>query len=474
MSDQHQAALLGIDSDILHTPNLDRLASEGTVFDRAYTTCPLCVPARMSFMTARHPHDIDVLENNYSLNSHIPTFAHSVGTAGYEAVLAGRMHFNGDDQKHGFADRLVGDVGSRYPGYNLEVGPFTFNAGATSKALLNSGAGTTAIEHFDSDVTDASIDYLKKNADKAEKKPFCLVTGFYRPHSPYRAPRKYFDIYDGKVSLPERKEPTDETSYVKNYRDKSKMEDATVEDELRSLTAYYGLITEMDENIGKILTALDETGLSDNTVVIYTSDHGDHAGDHNLWWKQSFYDSSARIPLIVRIPGQPGGKRNNTPVSIIDIAETANDIAGAEPLPFTAGESLLPFITGDKQEKEDCVLSELGYHPGQEISVPSRMVVKDNFKYIYYNNPEFSEELYNLDEDPQENNNLAEDSSLIELKIALRKKIFADGWDPYKVKQSCERASKEAYQIALWTKAVQPEDPGHYTGNIDPRVNVNE
>lgn len=472
MSDQHGAGFLGARNPAIKTPNLDRLAAGGVTFDNAYCASPFCVPSRMAFMTGRHPHEIHVIDNDMALASHHPTFAHALGAAGYETVLAGRMHFIGPDQNHGFEQRLVGDVSPSVKGHFMNVGPFTCNAGTQYQALQNSGAGTTGLDYFDDEVAGATVGFLrdrrKHAARDAKSRPFLFVAGFYRPHSPYRVPRRYFDIYDGKIKLPNRRPIEAEPSYARRYREITQLRNASEADELRALTAYCGLVTATDERCGRILDALDETGLAENTLVAYTSDHGDMAGSHRLWWKQTFYEAAAAVPLIVRAPGMDKAARIKTPVSLLDLTSTLIDAAGAPALPFARGESLIPLIAGRGAGPRAQVYSELA---PSHVSAASRMVRRGEWKYIYYHAEELENEMYNLAEDPGETTNLAGDPRLANVRDELHTLVFADGWSPERVAAEYEEVARQGELLVKWCKTVRPPDSVNYLGRMDVGVN---
>jgi choline-sulfatase len=460
MSDQHNPKMLGYENTMIQTPNLDRLAEQGTIFDRCYTPCPLCVPARMAFITGRYPHDIGVLNNSFELDSEIPTFAHSLTDAGYDTRLIGRMHFVGHDQNHGFEQRLVGDITPIYPGLRMNLGRFSFNAGATPKALQNSGAGITAIEYYDDAVTEATVDAIQENHER----PFMFVTGFYRPHSPYRAQRKSFDLYDGKVELAKRQNIEDESDATIFFREKTKLEQASKEDELRALTAYCALLTETDSRVGKILEAIDEAGLAQDTIIIYTSDHGDHVGSHNRWWKHSFYEESARVPLIVRHPDFKGGERTASPVSLMDIAASIIEEAGAEQLPDSKSESFMPLLAGKSWQRSEPVMSEYAQSP----HVPSgRMVINGDYKYIYHAVPEIENELYCLQNDPDEYNNLIDSAETKQFE----EQLFKDGWNPPRILNELEKNNKKMMLVSEWAKNSSPEKTKANTLNLPEELN---
>jgi choline-sulfatase len=473
-SDQHASTMLGALNPAIRTPNLDRLAQQGVLFQNACCPSPVCVPSRASLMTTRFPHEVGVLGNDDVLGSDEPTFAHAMTNAGYETALIGRMHFRGPDQHHGFMIRRVGDVSSEHRGERNDLGPFSFNSGTQLAALQNSGAGTTGYYVFDEEVKDATVkelqDWKQRKNSNPSTPPFCHVVGFMLPHSPYRAPRKAFDEYAGKVKLPDRLPVENASDFVKYYRNKCKLDEATEADELRSLAAYYALVTETDRRIGEILQALADAGEQNNTIVIYSSDHGEHGGDHQLWWKQSYYQSSVGIPLIIRDPDVSAGQVVKTPVSLVDIGATMIDYADGKQLPRTRGMSLRPLLADTKKSREQPVMSELGCFG---LGVASRMARQENWKYIYYHHPDIRDELYDLESDPRERNNRAQDPQCTSIREKLRGLVF-DGWDPEKIIRHHERSCELDSVIVPWVKLVTPPDPWKRLLKIPVSVNQKE
>jgi len=473
MADQHNASFMSARGGQVETPNLDALASRGIMFENAYGACPLCTPSRAGFMTCRYPHEVGAANFWHALDSNIPTFAHASAIAGYESTLVGRMHFYGLDQHHGFTKRLVGDIAPMaHLGRGWDLGPFSNTAGSEPSAIRNSGAGQTTVMKYDETVTLAAIEELevysaRRHEDDA--KPLMMVVGLYGPHAPYRAPRESFDRYAGNVTLPERTSLEASSDYVRHYYNSVGLGEVTEDDERRALAAYCALVSEVDARVGRILEALDETGLAENTIVVYTGDHGDHAGAHHLWWKHSFYEDSIRVPLIVAGPGVDVGRRVEEPVSLIDVGATAIDLADAPPVPEMTGESLRPFFTDPDAKRSQPVMADQDASPYRWIRT-SRMVRDGRWKYIWYHDPEIGDELYDLDTDPGECRNLAGNANHREVRDRLHAKLFEDGWDPERITANSAAMWDRLRYLASWTREVKPDWPWYY--EIDPEVNV--
>ncbi len=398
-------------NDRIITPNLDSLSRAGVMFSNAYCPSPLCVPSRTGFMTGRYPSETKVWSNEGILSSQIPTFAHALGVGGYETVLCGRMHFLGHDQFHGFEKRIMADC---QQGLNIdddftpllspeiEGSGYNRTNGQTKYAVEVSGYGHTGYQSYDEAVTKKAMDFI--GSRKPEERPYCLVVGLMLPHNPLICEKDLFDYYFNNLPIPKgvSKEYIESLHpAVKKWRERRKVDELTPEQNHRALASYYGLVTELDRNVGNIMEAVRNLPDPDNTVIIYCSDHGDMACEHGMWWKSSFYNGSVRVPLIVSWPKAfHQDCVVDSIVNLLDVGPTLLDIAGAPKLPNVSGRSFLPFLTDDVDSVEwnNETFSEFpGYHGDQ----PSCMIRMGPWKLIYYH--EFSSyQLFNEAEDPEE------------------------------------------------------------------------
>ena len=292
-SDQHNPYVTGCYGDsLVQTPNLDRLAAEGVVFENVYCPSPICVPSRMSMLSGRYPYENAVWTNSHILDSGIPTFAHAMGAAEYETVLIGRMHALGPDQLHGYTERLVGDHGPNHPG-GVDHGELSGTAGPARVSLQKSGAGQSAYQVHDEDVTASTVDYLNRlgvqNRAGLLDAPFSISVGFMLPHQPFVARQVGYQLYEDRMTMPQIHESISDNwhPYFLWWREKCGITDVPKDELLRARTAYWALVTRMDIMIGEILTALRENELDQNTIILYSSDHGEQVGEHGLWWKQT-------------------------------------------------------------------------------------------------------------------------------------------------------------------------------------------
>ena len=477
-SDQHNPFVAGCYGDpLVHTPNLDRLAADGVVCESAYCPSPICVPSRMSVLTGRHPYQNEVWTNDHILDSAIPTFAHAMGAAGYHPVIIGRMHALGPDQLHGYVERLVGDHGPNHlGGGSVDRGVLNGTAGPDRISLEKSGAGQSAYQVHDEYVTAATIDYLhrlgvQKRARRLTE-PFCLTVGFMLPHPPYVARREDYELYQDRMTLPAKSGPSreDRHPHLRWWCQHTGIEEVSREEILRSRAAYWGLVTRLDAMIGQILCALDENALLENTLIVYSSDHGDMVGEHGLWWKHTFYEESVRVPLILSWPGViAAGQRCDRVISALDVTAAMLDSSGAPALPNSEGRSFLGLLTGSDQggRWEDLAFSEYcseRYCP--QGGCYQRMVRYGEWKLVYYHGQE--PQLFNLEDDPHELVDWAQDPTCAEIRQELVKRVL-DGWDPDEIaaKMAAKRADNQI--LSAWAQHTQPAD--QYRWDLRPEMN---
>lgn len=450
MSDEHAPQFSApYGHPIVRTPNLSRLAAEGRTFDSAYCASPVCVPSRMSFMTARRPSSIEVWDNGTPLRSDIPTLAHSLRARGYETVLIGKMHFIGTDQLHGFNRRPVED--SRVCGTWIDSTdwsePDRPRAGSR-KRLSEAGVGRTRHIEHDEDVLAAALELLENLPPRSERAPLFLVVSFNAPHFPLRAPEHFEEYWPDNVDLPriDAGELEAQHPFHKRLRRHFCLEDVGSEENKRGRAAFYALVTWFDDQLGRVLDAVEASpGLErEATLTGYISDHGDMAGEHGLWWKCCFFEESVRVPMIFRWPGRvPAGTRCASPVSLLDLSLTLDRIgasdADASETAFSAaaeGGDIRTLLFGD-EDTGRAVFSEYYAHGA---GLPIRMIRHGRFKYVYYHGERA--ELYDLEVDPGEKNNLAGRAEYAEREGELRVRVL-DGWDPDGIDKKVRRSQRD-------------------------------
>lgn len=449
MSDQHAGFLSGYAGDpIVRTPALDKLARDGTVMENAYTSCPLCVPARMSMLSGQMPSLNGVLDNGGSIPPEQPTFLHALGIAGYETVLCGRMHFDGPDQRHGFSKRIMGELTPVWPGYRKNIMKerqlyaMTF---AEPGALKIIGGGNSPVLEYDRAVTEAALAYLSQ----PHERPQCIVVGTYAPHFPYVAPPELYSYYDSRVELPRSMSHACDYDYPP-YR--GRHWDETPETVHAVRAAYWAMTEFMDSLIGRVREKWQEYLKMNGRegVFVYLSDHGDSCGTRGMYGKTSFFEPSVHIPMIFEGEGIPAGRKLSGPVSIMDIGPTLCEMAGAELPPRQQGISLWPAITGkESQDTQRVVLSDASMIENVEgKKVPGRMAVADGFKYITYAGYEKDDLLFDLRNDPDELHNCILEYPEIarSLSDAVHK-----GWEPQKILASWKQRSEGLAMVTRWT-----------------------
>ncbi len=466
MTDQHSRHVLGCyGNSLVRTPNLDRLAVEGMRFTDAYCPSPLCVPSRMSFMTCRTPSANEVWNNNHILHSGIPTWATALSIAGYETALLGRMHFDGPDQRHGFESRPVSEPSAGPVGMTPRGGPmWTRFPGSTSgqgrAAVEIAGRGHTHYQWMDKERTRVAVDWLKARAAAPSERPFAALLGYTLPHCPFVAERELFDYYYERVDVPEVEE--NQPATVRRFRRLRDILDPPLPEERIRIAraAYFGLCEHVDAMIGQVLDALDETGLAHNTLLIYTSDHGEMAGEHGCWWKSNYYEGSAGVPLIARWPGRIAAGSTNTAVcNLMDIGPTLAEVAGTTVSGPIQGRSLLRLLYEGRDDAwPNETTSELVDGRGGTL-LPSRMIRSGPWKlWAYADEERLPPALFNLDDDPRELRDLGEDPAHEATRQHLLQRLY-EGWEPADAVRRSRRQMDDFEVLRQWTQAVTPDTP---------------
>ena len=431
---------------LVHAPALSRLASEGVVFDAAYCNSPICAPSRYSMLSGRMPHAMGAYDNASEFAAEIPTMAHYLRAADHLAVLAGKMHFVGPDQLHGYQRRLTTDI---YPADFLWVpdwskGPSYRPTGVGMGHVVDAGPCVRNMQiDYDEEVAHAAVQEIYDLA-RGDASPFFLTVSFTHPHPPFVAAREDWDRYEGVAiddptvpAIPyESLDTHSRWLHVAHGQDRHTV---TRDHVRRARRAYYAMVTYVDRKIGAVLDALDRSGLARNAFVVFCADHGEMLGERGMWYKQTFFEPSVRVPLVVRAPGVAPGRRDE-PCSLVDLLPTFLDVAArrgsrVEPVEPIDGRSLLPVLEGGDADASRDVLSE---YASEGVTAPSRMLRSGDRKYVYTRGLEPM--LFDLAADPRETNDLAGRPELAEVERELRERLLA-GWDPDAVDASV-RASQ--------------------------------
>ncbi len=412
---------------IVKAPTLQRLSDEGVTFDAAYTNSPLCAPSRFVMMSGRLPSKIAAWDNAVDFSAEVPTFAHYLEHLGYRTCLSGKMHFVGPDQLHGFSDRLTTDV---YPSdftwhpewdrpnerldwfHNMEV---VTKAGPCVRSMY--------LDYDDEAVFHAKR-YLFERARENNDQPFMLTVSFIQPHDPYLCRQTEWDLYkDVEIDLPNLRPGEIEDAHCERLRYGYGATDVNLDDETirRARRAYYGSISDIDHKIAALLGALKESGLDQDTIIIFTSDHGDMLGERGMWFKMSFLEHSARVPLLVHCPQRFNPRRVSQAVSLVDLLPTLVDLASDEkefiyPTPID-GRTIVPHLYGHEGHDE-----VIGEYFAEGTDTPVFMIRRGNLKAIFSKTDDLK--LFDLKNDPLEKDNLALKDAFFGQAAGLRSEIL--------------------------------------------------
>jgi uncharacterized sulfatase len=413
------------------SPNIDRLAATGVKFDRAYCQFPLCSPSRSSIMTGLRPDTTRVFDLRYHFRKGMPdivTLPQMFMQNGYYTARVGKIyHYGnpGDIGTSGLDDKVswqefYNPAGRDKTSLEVDLINYTPKHGiGAAMAYYNDKQGKDE-EHTDGKVATQAIELLEKHKDK----PFFLAVGFYKPHCPWITPGKYFDLYSlNKMQLP---------VIAPGYQDSVPALalasttpwpyfGVTPEHARECKLAYYASISFVDAQIGRVLDALDRLKLRDNTIVVFWSDHGYQLGEHGLWFKQSCFEESARVPLIIAAPGQKtAGQTSRRPVELVDVYPTLADLAGLTPPKNLEGTSLRPLL-----ENPGATWTRPAFTQVQRGEFPGHSVRTERWRYTEWDFGAKGAELYDHLTDPQELHNVAADpkyaAAVTELKALLKK-----------------------------------------------------
>ncbi len=413
-SDQHQTAAAGCyGSHVAQTPHIDEIASEGVRFNHTYCNSPVCVPSRGSIITGVHPHKHGAKILRDPLPNEARTVAHYFKDHGYATAAIGKMHFVDETRRHGFDHRLHrADHTARLTKQELAaLRKDQGGAGGTS------GIPSKLPERYfrDTFYANESIAFLRENKDR----PFCLWTSFFMPHTPLVPVKKYWDLYeDVDLPLPERTNEELEGGFHGHLvRAKERGWYQQTDSELRdAIRGYYGNISQMDSNLGRVFDTLRELGLDQNTVVVYTSDHGEMAGAHRMWTKHNMYEQSVNVPLIVRMPDRmDAGAVRDQLIEQVDLLPTITELCGLGAPSGIDGRSFAPLVQGGSYTPREHAYSEYYFchnvftADNRFVGKPPILMVRTDKWKLNYLSWERSE-LFDLAADPGEHHNVIDAS----------------------------------------------------------------
>jgi choline-sulfatase len=462
MSDEHDAAVMGCYGDpLVRTPSLDRLSRDGITFDACYCNSPLCVPSRLSFTAGKYIHRISAWSNSTKLPSNdYPSLPRLLRNAGYEPYLCGKQHYDAA-HRYGFDDLLPEHNRSRMSGRDYprrgaddwtvcEDGQLSW----AKRAREFNAADSSHVMKHDREVTATATAFLRNRARAAP--PFFLFAGYLAPHFPLIAPREIYERYRGRVPMPEipagllESQPTN----IRHLQHGFGTVDVDPETVRTGRELYWALVDWFDGQVGMLLETLSQTVHADNTVVIYTSDHGENKGDHGLWWKNNHYEHASRVPLIVSWPARwAGGQRRSQVCSLVDLVQTIAALADTACPDDWDGDSLLPLLDEPAAVWKDFAVSQ---YYGHNIASGMNMLRKGRYKYIYHNRIDDTHgperELYDMESDPKEFVNLAPQSAYQELIAAMHAELVEElSEDPDAIELRCREENQRGYDSVLHT-----------------------
>lgn len=411
MSDEHSRRVLGCyGHPMIRTPHLDRLAARGVRFSDAYCNVPICVPSRACFATGRYVHQIGFWDNAIPYDGSVPSWGHRLIANGHRSVSIGKLHYRSTEDDNGFDEEImplhvvdgVGDL----------LGLIRDDLPVRTAALQladEAGPGDSSYQRYDDDITAAAQRWLRHEAPKHRDRPWVLFVSLVCPHFPLKSREAFYRLYpEDAVPWPALYAQSERPNhpYIAALRHCMVYDEAFDEAKVRrAIAAYFGMVTFVDDNVGRMLSALEETGLARETRVIYTSDHGDNLGTRGLWGKSTMYEESAGVPLIMAGPDVPAGTVCREPVTLVDCFPTILEAAGVPPHPEDrdlSGHSLFDLARGVAPRRT--VLCE--YHAAGGAT-GAFMTRHGPFKFVHYVG--MPPMLFDLRRDPQERNDRGTD-----------------------------------------------------------------
>lgn len=409
---------------LVKSPHIDRLAARGTRFDRAYCQFPLCSPSRTSFMTGLRPDTTTVFDLQKHFRKVLPnvvTLPQLFRKNGYFVARVGKIYHYGNPGQigtPGLDDPESWEVAINPRGRDKDEEPQLINhtprrgLGSSLSFLQSDGED---VEHTDGMVATETIKLIESHREK----PFFIAAGFYRPHCPYISPKKYFVPYPiEKIQVPQGPFAYSKDLPQPSLASTNPWPAFGVSDQQarEAKQAYYAAISFADAQVGRLLDALDKYNLTENTIVVFLSDHGYHLGEHGLWMKQSLFENSARVPLVISAPRQKRpGKGSTRPVELVDVYPTLADLAGLTPPENLAGASLRPLLDDPQAKWERSAFTQV-----QRNGFPGRSIRTERWRYIEWDEGRKGAQLYDMEQDPGELNNLVADPQRAEAVAHLK------------------------------------------------------
>ena len=458
--DQHNPHITGCyGDDVVSTPNIDALAARGTLFENAYTACPICVPARAALATGDYASANGYWDNAHPFDGAVPSWGARLAEAGVSVTAIGKLHFKDASEQTFPGQRIplnaAGGVGDLMTAVRVSGGTTDKLRGQIQAA----GEGDSDYLHYDRNVARMAAEFLQTEARTMARdgKPWCLYVGFTTPHYPLKVPEELLDLYrpfDQFALAPEWHAPEMLHPAVRAFKHTTQLEASLITDDetRRAIASYHALVTFMDSQVGVVTEALARAGLEGSTRVIYLDDHGDSAGEHGLFFKSTMFEGSVRIPLVVAGPGVPRGKRVRQPVSIVDTYPTVLDFHGIE-------------LTGRERSMPGCALRS----SWEGMADPNRPIYSEYHssgftdsvfmlrqgpwklvRYEGYDRPS----LYNLDDDPGENRDLGGDPGHVDVIADLDATLQRECGGTARLNRESHEAQRELIAAHGGLKAI--------------------
>lgn len=439
---------------VVKVPNLEKLAAAGTTFRNAYCNNPVCAPSRFSMMSGQRSSRIGAYDNAAEFPASIPTFAHYLRDLGYKTCLSGKMHFVGPDQLHGFEERLTTDIYPSDFGWTPDwsrTDEIFAPSVMSMRGVVEAGLCKRSMQlDYDDEVAFTSVRKLYDFARARDGRPFFLTASFTHPHNPFTITRQYWDRYNhDDIDMPsvpfipyDKRDPWSQRYYKLIRQDEHIVSDEAIR---VARHAYYGMISYVDDQVGRLLEVLQETGLAENTAVFFTADHGDMMGERGMWYKFNPFEWSVRVPLIVSVPGGSKGHVESRGVSLVDLLPTFLDLATDRKPPALIdpldGKSLVGLLNNDDRQWQDDVMME---YMGEGVFAPCLILRKNGFKYVYCEDDPGM--LYDLNNDPGELSNLCGNPRFSDIEKDMLEEIRAR-WNPAQIKQDVIRSQRRRLYI---------------------------
>ena len=399
--DQWRAQSLGcLGNPDVRTPHLDRLAAEGILFRQTFANTPVCCPARASILTGKYPHKTGMLANDLRLRESETTLAELLRQAGYRTGFIGKWHLDGGKREPGYVP-----PGERRQGFDFWAANECSHAHFNNK-YFRDGPAPILLGKFEAEGwTDLAMEFLRGQQDKDDQ-PFFLMVAMGPPHDPYGAPAEYMRIYDpNKIRM--------RPNWVEGVKGGGRQE----------IAAYYAAITAIDDQVGRLMQALQELSLADDTIVLFTSDHGDMLGSHGQRLKRKPWEESIRVPGILRYPRRaPGGRQLDTILTHVDLAPTLLGLCGAQVPAAMQGRDLSRLVLGQKQTEPDSAFFQI-FVPYQGDGTPWPWRGVRTRRYMYARTEKEPWVLYDLEQDPDELKNLAQDPAAAPVRAEMEKRL---------------------------------------------------